>query len=264
MYTIHETSQPLSVSSHPPYWQHHTHSLYDITLAIYVASFALYKTSHPHFMTSNHRVYIITATIFDIASTESVSSHPLYRWYHTYSISDITSAVVHNIISIVYDMTATVWHHYHCFHDIRFPTYHITSRIYDVSSRIAVISQTLCLRIHVTICNIKHTVLGKYTNIYEITTSICVSVRSHTLYRCYNTNCIYDMGPPIFMEEYALYMLSQPWFMISQHAIQNISLLYLISNWIYLTAHPLYHCHHTQIIGHITLILCMITQALYV
>ena len=45
------TSEPLSVSSHPKYRQHHTHSLYDITLAICVASFALYKTSHPHFMT---------------------------------------------------------------------------------------------------------------------------------------------------------------------------------------------------------------------
>ena len=29
-------------------------------------------------MTSNHQVYVITATIFDILSTVSVSSHPLY------------------------------------------------------------------------------------------------------------------------------------------------------------------------------------------
>ena len=78
IYTIHETSQPLSVSSHPLYRKHHTHSLYDITLSICVASFALYKTSPPHFMTSNHRVYIITPTIFDIVPTVSVSSHPLY------------------------------------------------------------------------------------------------------------------------------------------------------------------------------------------
>ena len=77
IYTIHETSQPESVSSHPPYRPHHTHSLYDITLAMYVESFALYKTSHPHFMTSNHDVCIITATIFDIVSTVSLSSHPL-------------------------------------------------------------------------------------------------------------------------------------------------------------------------------------------
>ena len=41
LYTIHETSQPLSVSSHTLYRQHHTHSFYDITLAICVASFTL-------------------------------------------------------------------------------------------------------------------------------------------------------------------------------------------------------------------------------
>ena len=109
IYTIQETSQPLSVSSLPLYSQHHTHSLYDITLTICVALFALYKISHPHFMTSNHSIYVITPTIFDIMSTVSVSSHPLYWWYHTNCISEITSAIIHNIISIVYDMTATVW-----------------------------------------------------------------------------------------------------------------------------------------------------------
>ena len=62
-----------SVSSHPLNWYHHTHFLYDITLAISMASFALYKTSHPHFMTSNHHFYDITPTIFDIISTLSVS-----------------------------------------------------------------------------------------------------------------------------------------------------------------------------------------------
>ena len=98
----------------------------------------------------------------------------------------------------------------------------------------------------------------------EITTSICVSVWSHTLYRWYNTHCIYDMAPSIFMAQYALYMTSHPWFMISQHSIHYISLLYLISNWLYLTAHPLYLCNHSQIIDHITPIVCVITQAQYV
>ena len=53
------------MSSHPLYRQYHMHSWYDITLAKYVASFPLCKTSHPHFMTSDHRVYVITAAIFD-------------------------------------------------------------------------------------------------------------------------------------------------------------------------------------------------------
>ena len=74
--------KPLSVSSHPLYRQHHTHSLYDITFSVCVASFALYKTSHPHFMTSNHRVYVITPTIFDIC--------PLYLCHHMHCINDIT------------------------------------------------------------------------------------------------------------------------------------------------------------------------------
>ena len=101
-------------------------------------------------------------------------------------------------------------------------------------------------------------------SISEITTSICVYVWSHTLYPWYNTHCIDDMAPTIFMAQYALYMTSHPRFMKSQHSIHYISLLYLISNWLYLTALPLYLCHHTQIIDHITPIVYMITQAQYV
>ena len=65
------------------------------------------------------------------------------------------------------------------------------------------------------------------------------------------------------MEVYALYMTSHPWFMTSQHSIQFISLLYRISNWIYLKTHPLHLFIHTQIIDHITPIVCVITQAQY-
>ena len=71
------------------------------------------------------------------------------------------------------------------------------------------------------------------------------------------------MRPTIFMEVYALYMTSHPRFMTSQHSINYISLLYLISHWLHLTAHPRYLGHHTQIIDHITPIVCMITQAQY-
>ena len=137
------------MSSHPLYRQHHTHTLDDITLAICFASCALYETSHPYFLTSDHRVYVITPTLLDIMSTLSVSSHPLYWWHHTNCISEITSTIFHDIISIVYNMTATVWHHNHCIHDIRLPTYDITSRLYVISSPIPVTSQKLCFCIHV-------------------------------------------------------------------------------------------------------------------
>ena len=171
------------MSSHPLYRQHHTHTLDDITLAICFASWALYKTSHPYFMTSDHRVYVITPTLLDIMSTLSVSSHPLYWWHHTNCISEITSTIFHDIISIVYDMAATVWHHNHCIHDIRFPTYDITSRVYVISSPIPVTSQKLCLWIYVTIINIKHMVLRQYTNIYIYNHNLCMCICgiTHTL-----------------------------------------------------------------------------------
>ena len=122
----------VSVSSHPLY-RNPTDSFYDITLTICVASFALYMTSHPHFMTSDNCVYVITPNIFGIVTTVSVSSHPLYWWYHTSCMSEITSAIIHSMIYILYNMTDTVWHHNHFIHEIRFPKYDITSRVYDIS-----------------------------------------------------------------------------------------------------------------------------------
>ena len=115
-----------------------------------------------------------------------------------------------------------------------------------------------------TIFNIKHTVQRQY-NQYNLSHNLhIVSLWSHTLYRWYNTHCIYDMAPSIFMAHYALYMTSHPRFMTSQHSIHYIRWLYLISNWLYLTALPLYLCHHIQIINHITPIVHIITQAQYI
>ena len=105
---------------------------------------------------------------------------------------------------------------------------------------------------------------GNTTTISEITTSICVSVWSHTVYLWHNTHCIDNMAPTIFMAQYALYMTSNTRFMTSQLSNHYISLLYLISNWLYLVANTLYLYHHTQIIDNITPIVYMITQAQYV
>ena len=76
------------------------------------------------------------------------------------------------------------------------------------------------------------------TTISELTTSICVSVWSHTLYWWYNTHCIYDMAPTLFMAHYALYMTSHPRFMTSQHSM--ITSVYYISyqtDYIWLLLH---------------------------
>ena len=95
------------MSSHPLYRQHHTHSLFDITLAICVASFALYKSSHPHFLTSNHHFEDIIPTILDIMSTVSGSSHQIYRWYHSHYMYDITISICETFCLLY------LWHHKH-------------------------------------------------------------------------------------------------------------------------------------------------------
>ena len=215
---------------------------------------SLYDLKPPCLCHHTNDIWPCALCICVIASTVLMISHNF--------ISEITSAIIHDIISLVYDMTATVCHHNHCFmtsdslHMTSPPgfmtsrphTCDITATMFVNTSQLYLTSNTGCWE--------------NTTTIFEITTSISVSVWSHRLYRWYNTHCIYDMAPTIFMAQYALYMTSHPWFMTSQPSIHYISLLYLISNWLYFTAHPLYLRHHTQITDHMTLIY-MITEVKY-
>ena len=188
------------MSSHPLYRQHHTHSLYDITLSICVASFALYKTSHPHFMSSNHRVYVITPNIFDIVSTVSVSStstvvmisHQLYFWDH------IRYNSWHHIHCIRHDshricvITPTrsiishpfyVWHHTHYMYNIIYPIKGISSSFYDIHPHVA---------------------WHHMHSIHDITPSISdtmstLSVSSRPVHQLYHTNSLYDITHTLCM-----------------------------------------------------------------
>ena len=89
--TISGITPTVSVSSHP---------MYDITSIIFMKSYVIRMTSHPLFRTSHHFIYDInsiifdfTSTIFDLRFTVSVSSHPLYQWYHSQYMYDITSSI---------------------------------------------------------------------------------------------------------------------------------------------------------------------------
>ena len=171
------------MSSQQRYRKHHTHYFYDITLPICVASFALYKTSHPHFMNSNHRFYHTTLTTFDNVSTVSVPSHPLYWWYHTNCIYEITSTIIHDIIFFVYDMTATVsvpsqpliqWYHTLCF--------------YDITPTICIISYTLYKASH------SHFMISHHI-MYDITCTVFMKslplyLTQHPLHLCHQEQCI--------------------------------------------------------------------------
>ena len=204
------TSQPLSGSSHPLYRKYHTHSFYDITLAWFVASFALYKTSHPHFLTSNHHFEYVTPTILDIVSTVSVPSRQIYRWYHRHYMYDITFSVYETFCPLY------LWHHTHyawqhnpvCWlyqtrhmYDIICAPEDVTSTlthqatIFMTSHPLQAWHHTPCIR-HRTNC------------IFVITTS---SLISHPL--------LYDITPTICVTSYALYITSYPLLMSSHYCI---------------------------------------------
>ena len=184
------------MSSHPLY-RHHTHSFYNITLAIYVASFALYNTSQPHSLTSNHPFEDVTPTILDIMSTVSLSSHQLYRWYQSYYIYDITSSICETFCPhYLWHRTHYIWHHKPlCW-------LHDTRLMYDIICTTEDITSTLSLQ--ATIFMTSHPLQAWYhtpcirhrTNcIFVITTSPLIS---HPL--------LIDIIPTVCVTSYKLYI----------------------------------------------------------
>ena len=172
---------------------------YDVKNTAFMTSDLLYMTSLPPFRASHHFLYDINSTVSDLTSTVSVSSHSFCWWYHNNCTSVITSAIIHDIISIVYDMTATVWQHNRCIHDIIVSTYDITSRVYDISSPIPVTSQTLGLRIHVN--NILEQTHGAKT-----VQPLYLKSQPPYVHLCDKTHCINDITHTVFMTWHLLYL----------------------------------------------------------
>ena len=84
MYCIHdltsiisEMASTVSVSSQRLYWWSQKNCMYDIIPTLRMPSYALYKMSHPLFMTSHHCSYHIISTAF-------MTSHTLYMTSHTW------------------------------------------------------------------------------------------------------------------------------------------------------------------------------------
>ena len=201
------TSQPLSWSLPPLYRQYHTHSFYDITLAICVASCALYATSHPNFLTSNHHFEDIILTILDIVSIVSESSHQIYWWYHSHYMYDITSTICETFYP------QYLWHRIHYVrHDNAVCWLHHTRPLYDI------------------ICateDVKYT-LSHQATIYM--TSHPLQAWHHTPCIWHRTNCTFvinlstDIRPTFVWHDthycvasYALYRASYPLLMSSPY-----------------------------------------------
>ena len=123
--------------------------------------------------------------MYDITHFMSMSvwSHPLYRWYNTHSIYDISSTVY----MAQYELYTTPHPQFmtsqYSTHDIKAIISHLTPIIYDSTST--------------------------------------VSLTSHPDYQSYNPPCMYDNTATICMASYELHMTSYPLFMISHHAMTS-------------------------------------------
>ena len=88
---------------------------------------------------------VISPTIFDITTTVSVASHPLYQWHHhryashhTWHMYDIIH-ILHEITSAIYDINSQyLWHHNHYI-------WHHIHAISVITSTVLVISHQLNL-----------------------------------------------------------------------------------------------------------------------
>ena len=167
--------------SHPLYQCYNTHSIYDTTAPVYMAQYALYMTSHPPFMTSQHSTHDIKVIIShltpitsDSTSTVSLSSHPDYRSYNPHCM---------------YDNTATI-----CMTSYEL---HMTSHPLFLISHHAMTSHPLYSCITPRIPVIEYTVAGPLFIVYWL---------YHTYYMC-------DMKTTICMTSQEFYMTSHSLFM---------------------------------------------------
>ena len=139
-------------------------------------------------MTENHCLYYTNPTISDFIATVSVSSHPLFSWYHTNCIYEISSAR----------------HHLHCIrHDS-----HWFCVITPIGSMIA----HFCMddMTH-TICITSYT-LHKSSHTHFMTSHALYSWNhSHYIWHCIHSICV--ITPTLLMISDQLYLWHHKHFM---------------------------------------------------
>ena len=85
--TIFMTSHPLYFRSYWRYFCHHIHSIDDITPT-------LFMRSHPLYMSTSYPLYTTTYSLYLYHHRHcTFVSHPLFPWYHTLCIYDITCTI---------------------------------------------------------------------------------------------------------------------------------------------------------------------------
>ena len=206
------------MTSHTVYLWHHK-NIYDINATAFMKT-ELYLTSHPWYLTSQPLYLCWNTHCIDRSQQFCTLSHLAHIWHHTHSTWQHNHTLWHH--SSVF----LTWQPLHLWHQVPYIWHHLQG-LWHLVPYPCVITDTIFVNPYQLYLTSNTQCRDNTTTIYEIATSICVCVWSHTLYRCYNKHCIYDMTPSIFMAQYALYMASQPRCMTSQHSM--ITSVYYIS-----------------------------------
>ena len=208
----------IGMTSHTVYlW--HLNKIHDINAPafmktqLYLTSHPLHLTSQPLYLCCNTHCIDQSQKLWKLSSLAHILHHTHSTWHHNHTLWHhsavfMTSKPLHSWHQIPY-----IWHHLQClWHLIRYPC-DITDTIFLNTDQLYLTSNTRCR--------------DNTTTISEITTSICVSLWSHTLYRWYNIHCIYDMAPTIFNAQYALlwHLTHNLW----HHNTLSITSVYYIS-----------------------------------
>ena len=180
----------------------HLNNIYDINATAFMKT-QLYLTSHPLHLTSQPLYLCCNTHCIDQSQQFwklSHSAHNLHhthsRWHHNHtlwhhSIVFMTPQPLHSWHQIPY-----IWHHLQCL-------WHLLPYPCDITETIFLNTDQRYLT-----SNTRYRYNTRTAS--EITTSICVSLWSHTQYWWYNIHCIYDIAPTVFKAQDALYMTSQP------------------------------------------------------
>ena len=201
-----------SVSSHPLYWKHHTHSLYDITLSNGTASL--------HYRRHYILIFWNQTTIFMTSHSLYLTLYQCYFCHHIHSIDDITPTLFmrsHSLyMSTSYKLYTTtyslyLYHESHCtcvWHTL-FRWYH-TLCIYDIALTICLTSDTIYKVSHPQFMTSRHI-------IYDITCTVFMTslpryLPLHPQYLCPHNPSKYDLGTTVCITSQPLYI----WYLMQQ------------------------------------------------
>ena len=205
--------------------------------------YALHMTSHPLFMTSHHFIYElkftisnITSTLCDLTSTVYVQPHPLYQWYHSHPIYDITYGI------LVTAYLLCLWYHIHyewqhntvcCWYrtrhmcDIICTTDDITSTL-SHQTPIFMMSHPLSALHH------KHSIRQRTHSIFVNTTTPLISYP-----------LLYDILPTICVTSCALYITSYKSLCHHTSVLMTSQPLYMKPHPICRVTYALHLWHHS-------------------